>query len=348
MTSPFDPQTFRDLELPRLLPLGRNLHAASFYLMKLLPARFMLDRAEASGQLQPGGVICETTSGTFGLALAMLSAVRGYRLILVSDPAIDAPLHQRLLELGAQIEIVEKPYEVGGFQQARLDRLNALLAQHPGSYCPSQYGNADNPRSYALVAEHLAERLGAIDCLIGPVGSGGSMSGTARFLRALNPNLHVIAVDTPSSVVFGQPDGKRLLRGLGNSLVPPNVDHTQFDEVHWVGAPEAFLATRHLHRQHALFMGGTSGAAHLVADWYARQNPDQKVVAIFPDEGHRYVTTIYNDDWLRTLPGWTGYLPDAPALVSHPLDVRPSWSRLYWGRRSLHEVLEGYRTGEAA
>jgi cysteine synthase A len=343
-----DARGFPDYELPRLVRLAANLHGAAFFLMKLLPARHMLDRAEAEGRLRPGGTICETTSGTFGLALAMLAALRGYRLILVSDPAIDEHLHRRLLELGVTLDIVETPYEVGGFQRARLDRLHAALAANPGSFCPSQYGNADNPRAYAAVAEQIAERLGPIDCLVGTVGSGGSMSGIAHFMRHLNPDLHVIGIDTPNSVVFGQPDGKRLLRGLGNSLVPPNVDHAQFDEVHWVGAPEAFRATRHLHQRHALYQGGTSGAAYLVADWWARNHPDRTVVALFPDEGHRYASTIYDNAWLASLPGWTGILPEAPALVDHPADVRPGWTRFFWGRRSLDAVLADRTLAEAA
>ncbi len=347
-TLPLARRGFPDHELPRLVRLSGNLHGAAFFLMKLLPARHMLDRAAADGRLKPGGTICETTSGTFGLALAMLAAVRGYKLILVSDPAIDESLHRRLLELGVTLEIVETPYEVGGFQTARLDRLRAALEANPGSFCPSQYSNADNPRAYAEVAEQIAERIGPVDCLVGAVGSGGSMSGLARFLRHLNPDLHVIGVDTPHSVVFGQPDGKRLLRGLGNSLVPPNVDHRQFDEVHWVGAPEAFLATRRLHQRHALYQGGTSGAAYLVADWWAQTHPDRKVVTLFPDEGHRYVATIHNDDWLATLPGWTGVLPDAPQTVTHPSDVRAGWSRFPWGRRTLDDVVTARELAEAA
>lgn len=89
--------------------------------------------------------------------------------------------------------------------------------------------------------------------MIGTVGSGGSMSGLSRLLRLTNPDLKSIGIDTPASVVFGQPDGPRTLRGLGNSLMPKNVDHSQFDEVHWVTATEAYQATRELHRNHALF-----------------------------------------------------------------------------------------------
>lgn len=326
-------RSFPDHELPRLVALSPTLVGCAFFLMKLLPARFMLDQAQAAGRLLPGGTICETTSGTFGLALAMLAAVRGYRLILVSDPAIDPHLGRQLQQLGAEVIIVEHPHATGGYQRARLDRLAMVMASNPGSYCPSQYDNPDNPGAYQLLSQFLLNRLGRIDCLIGPVGSGGSMSGTAKQLRLHSPALHVIAVDTTNSVLFGLPDGKRPLRGLGNSLMPPNLDHSQFDEVHWVGAEEAFAATRRLHRDHGLFMGGTSGAAHLVADWWSRHHPEQRCVVMLPDEGHRYSSTIYDDAWLQTLPRWTGAIPNSPYLVSDLSTVKPCWSRHLWNRQ---------------
>ena len=128
MAFPSDARSFHDLELPRLFRLRDNLFGASFHLMKLLPARMILDRAETAGLISEGCTICETTSGTFGLALAMLARVRGYRLILVSDPAIDRHLHRRLEELGTVVEIIANPAEVGGFQRARLDRLHACCS----------------------------------------------------------------------------------------------------------------------------------------------------------------------------------------------------------------------------
>ena len=258
------------LERPRIVQLRQNLFACCFQLMKLLPARFMLDRAEDRGELCAGNLICETTSGTFGLALAKLGAIRGYRVKLISDPAVDPYLATRLKALGADVEIVAKPDGAHGFQGARLSRLHDVLDANPGAYWPKQYDNSDNPLSYSLVAENLAEIVGQVDCLVGSVGSGGSMSGTARFLRDVFPALHVSGVDTHGSVLFGQPDGPRTLRGLGNSIIPGNLDHSQFDDVHWVTAVEALTALRQLHIQHGLFMGPTSGASILVADWMAR------------------------------------------------------------------------------
>jgi cysteine synthase len=333
-------QTITDaLALPRLVRLSENLFAASFVLMKLLPARFILDRARDSGLLRRGSVIVETTSGTFGLALAMISAIRGYRLILVSDPAIDDALKRRLEELGCRVEIVTEPASVGGFQRARLNRMAELQAECPDHFSPSQYDNPHNPGAYAPLAELLSEAIGEIDVLVGTVGSGGSMCGTGYYLRSVNPHLKVFGVDTPGSVLFGQPDGKRMLRGLGNSLMPKNLDHSVFDEVHWVTAAEAFRATRILHQSQALFQGGTSGATYMIASWFARQNPGARVVMLFPDEGYRYQDTIYNDNWLRSRNLWLTGLPVEPQLLNHPAEACTQWSCFQWQRRRYEQVM---------
>ncbi|TPM14800.1 pyridoxal-phosphate dependent enzyme [Mesorhizobium sp. B2-3-5] len=340
----------QDFEGPRLVPLGADFFAASFFLMKLLPARFMLERAAEQGHLRPGATICESSSGTFGLALAMLAAQYGYRLILVSDWALDRHLRRRLIELGAEVAIVDRPAPIGGLQQSRLDRLDVYLRDIPGSYWPSQYHNPDNPLSYGKVAEQLVDRVGLIDCLVGPVGSGGSMSGTSRYLRALFPDLHAIGVDTPNSVLFGQPSSKLDLSGLGGNILPGNVDHSQFDEVHWLTPAEVFHATHQLHRSHGLFMGPTSGAAYRVAEWWSRNNPGKTVVVLFPDEGHRYVETVYDQQWLETIAGWPGPFPANPVTVAAPTQPMASWSRFAWKRRTLDAVLAtaGAGHGQAA
>ena len=335
-------------ELPRLIQLSQNLFAASFFLMKLLPANFILERAKDAGLIRPGSTIIETTSGTFGLALAIHCALKGYHLILVSDPAVDESLKRRLEQLGAKVDIVTEPAPKGGFQRSRLDRMAQLQAEHPDHFWPSQYDNPHNAGAYAPVAELLVESLGAFDCLVGSVGSGGSTCGTSNYLRLLLRDLQTIGVDTHGSVLFGQPDGKRQLRGLGNSLMPKNVDHTVFDEVHWVSAAEAFRATRLLHQTKALFKGGTSGAAYLVANWWAMQHPDKRVVVLLPDDGYRYQETIYNDQWLHENNLWLTSLPLGPRLVANPIEAGPEWSRFLWNRRTYEEVMSLSSTIEVA
>lgn len=325
--------------LPKLINVKENLIVANFFLMKLLPASYILDRAREENLIKEGSRIIETTSGTFGRALAILCAERGYELILVSDPAIDNQLKRCLEDLGARVEIVEKPARVGGFQRARLDRMAELQTHFPNHFSPSQYANPYNPKAYAPFVELLNEAVGPINCLVGSVGSGGSMSGTGNYLRRFYPNMRAIGVDTFGSVLFGQPDAKRSLRGLGNSLMPPNLDHTIFDEVHWVSAAAAFRATREIHRKHALFVGPTSGATFLAADWWASRNPDSITVALLPDEGYRYIDTVYQDSWLTENGLDLSKLPDEPQLVSYPHEAKPEWANIMWNRRTYKEVL---------
>lgn len=331
---------FDDYLMPRLSRLRENLVAGAFYVMKLLPARAILDAAVAEGKLKPGYDVFESTSGTFGLALALLAPEYGYKLTLVSDPVIDPMLEKRLKELGARVEIVQNKV-AGGYQLARLERLQALMEESPAYFFTNQYHNPYNTKGYEPLAEDLVKRLGEFDILVGTVGTGGSMCGTARKLRELLPSVKIVGVDTHRSVVFGQPNGERLLRGLGNSLVAENVDHTLFDEVHWVSAAEGYLATRMLHSDHGLYMGGTSGASWMVADWIARKHPEKRVVCLLPDEGYRYQHTVYNDEWLANLPDWSNQLPENPLPVSRPDENTRNWCYLDWNRRTLAEMQKG-------
>ncbi len=341
ITAPF-PSAVAAFELPRVVRLD-GIFAAVFSLMKLLPARFIVDEAERSGALEPGDRVIETSSGTFGLGLAMVCRARGYDLSIVGDPIVDAALRRRLGLLGAEVTIVSGPALQRGVQRARLERLERVCARYPRHFVPRQYDNPSNARAYRPVADLISESLGEVDCLVATVGSGGSSCGTAAALREAHPHLRLIGIDTPGSVLFGTAERTRLLRGLGSSIHPRNVNHRMFDEVHWVGAPEAFRMTRSLFADHGLFMGPTSGAAYLVARWWAARHPDARVVALMPDEGNRYERTVYDERWLRRVGAWRGDSPSSPVAVEHPADVRDGWSRLAWGRRSLSEV-----TGAAA
>lgn len=328
-------------QLPRLIRLAPNLYAACFTLMKMVPARFILRRAAEQGRLEPGTVIVETTSGTFGLALAMQAVHLDRRLILVSDPVIDERLYRRLTDLGAVVERVTAAQGrvAGGYQAARLARLEAIMADLDAAFCPWQYSNPDNPRAYSAVAEYFLECLGQVDCITGPVGSGGSMCGTVTHVRALLPECRAIGVDSHSSVLFGHPDGPRELRGMGMSLMPDNLDHRVFDQVHWTAPAPAYRATRQLHQRHALFMGPSSGAAYLAARWWAAANPDALTVVMMPDEGYRYQDTVYDDDWLAERGPLDEALPAEPVMIDDPGHPVGSWMAFDWARRSYDEVM---------
>ncbi|UYM03649.1 hypothetical protein L0C25_13930 [Solicola gregarius] len=141
-----------------------------------------------------------------------------------------------------------------------------------------------------------------------------------------------MGVDTHGSVLFGMQDRPRVLRGLGNSLMPPNVAHDAFTSVHWVNAAEATTATRRLLREEALFRGPTSGASYLVAEWVKLQHPNDTVVAIMADEGERYLDTVYNPGWRREHDCVLKHLPATPAEVASPAEAQElgTWSRIDW------------------
>ncbi|WP_018431346.1 PLP-dependent cysteine synthase family protein [Hoeflea sp. 108] len=336
----FEVDYFRALETPRLAPLGPNIVAAAFPLMKLMPARFILDQAERSGELKAGAHIVETTSGTFGMAVALLAAARGFPLTLVTAATlIDQTYQHRLERLGAKV--VALADERGdGNQAGRLAYLRELQENEPGVFWTRQYDSPGNWQSYARLAEQFVRAMGQIDWLVGCIGTGGSLCGTGTFLRQIFPHLKVAAVDTHRSVLFGQPLGKRMLRGLGNSVIPANVRHHLVDEVHWVGAYAAYHQAHSLMRDRGIFMGPTSGAAALVGNWIARTNPDATVAVIMPDEGHRHANAVYDDDWLTTLPGWPCEPVQEPETL---LTIEPraewEWTRFEWSRRHLEDVI---------
>lgn len=324
--------------LPKIIKLGPGLYGAAFTLMKTLPARKILENAVKGGMIGERTVVVETTSGTFGLGLAMECALRNIPLVLVSDPVIDDRLRNRLEDLGAQVDIVERPAPTGGFQEARLKRLEEIMDELPDHFCPRQYDNPDNPHSYAEVAELILENIGPINCLVGPVGSGGSMCGTSTYIRRLLPDMKAIGVDTFGSILFGLKPGERQLRGLGNGILPKNLDHRVFDEVHWVTRDLAYRSTRVLHQSHALYMGPTSGASYQVAQWNSDQGSGGATVALLPDEGYRYENIYADVRNARRNTRKQADLGSAPLKVEHPYMAAPEWSYMKWNRRSLSEV----------
>jgi cysteine synthase A len=240
--------------------------------------------------------IIETSSGTMALGLALVGTSLGHQVHIVTDPRIDPITLAKLKATGCTVHIVEQMTHEG-WQGARLERLHQLMEQYPNAFWPRQYENPGNQRAYTELAQELLEDLDTVDILVAAVGSGGSLCGTAQALLVTNPHLRVVAVDAVGSVIFGQPDHPyRLQSGLGNSLVPANVDFSVIDEVHWLNDQEAFAATRELARTETIFAGNSSGSVYAVARWLSTMvSKTTKIVAIFPDRGDRYVSTIYNE-----------------------------------------------------
>jgi cysteine synthase A len=268
--------------------------------MKDRPALHMVAKAIERGELVPGARIIESTSGTLGLGLALAGIVHRHPVTLVTDPGMEPIMHQLLMAYGADVEVVSQPHPTGGWQQARRDRVDQVMARYPGSWCPDQYNNPDNVDAYAPLAMELVAQLGRIDVLVCSVGTGGHSAGIGRVLREFFPDLRMVGVDTIGSTIFGQPARPRLMRGLGSSIYPSNVDYKAFDEVHWVAPAEAVAVCRRLATTHHATGGWSVGAVALVAGWLARvENPHTRIAAVFPDGPHRYFDTVYSDDYCR-------------------------------------------------
>ena len=297
--------------------------------MKDRPALHMVQRARARGLLRAGARIVESTSGSLGLGLALAGMTYGHPVTVVTDPGLEPIVQNMLRAYGADVDVVSEPHPIGGWQQARKDRVAQLLAADPDAWCPDQYSNPDNIDAYRSLACELLDQLGRIDVLVCSVGTGGHSAGVARVLREFNPDLKVIGVDTIGSTIFGQPASTRLMRGLGSSIYPRNVDYSLFDEVHWVAPAEAVWAARSLAATHHASGGWSVGAVALVAGWAARtMAADTTIAAVFPDGPQRYFDTIYNDDYCRQH-GLLGHLPPAePAVITDPGErVVQSWTR---------------------
>ncbi|RAL21398.1 PLP-dependent cysteine synthase family protein [Thermoflavimicrobium daqui] len=266
--------------------------------MKDRVAKQTILTAKLSGELKDGMPIIESSSGTMACGVALVGRHLGHEVHIVTDPRIDSITYAKLVSLGCQVHIV-KEMGKNGWQSARLERLYELMEEFPDAFWPRQYENPENPRAYQELAIEVMNDIKRVDILVGSVGSGGSLSGTASALKKFNPNLKVVAVDATGSVIFGQPDRPtRLQGGLGNSLVAQNVDFSVIDYVHWLNDEEAFASTLQLARNEHIFAGNSSGSVYMVACWLASQvSQDCHIVAIFPDRGDRYTDTIYNHQY---------------------------------------------------
>jgi cysteine synthase len=326
--------------MPELIQLDSNLIMASFHLMKLMPAKYVIEKALKEKRLDPAYPIVETSSGTYALGIGIICAELGIPFHIVSDPAIDDDLQRRLNDLGGEVQILTQALTADNPQIFRLNTLKDYLHNHPGSFWPSQYNNPDNQLAYSLLADYFLENIGDQFTLVGTVGSGGSTSGTIQSLRKTNSKINLVGVDTFGSVLFGLENGKRMLRGLGNSILPGNLQHDLFDEIHWVSAQDAFTHTRQLHAKKSCFHGPTTGAAYQVAKWKAEQNKDEIVVFIAPDTGHRYHANVYNDIWLKEVGLYGTTTTLSPHEVSKPIDAKDPWAYFKWNRKPYHEVIK--------
>ena len=252
----------------------------------------MIREAEEAGLLSPGGTIIEPTSGNTGIGLAAMGIARGYRVILTMPDSMSAERRALLRAYGAQLVLTPGTQGMSG----AIAKAEELAAQLPGSWIAGQFENGANPRAHYLTTgpEIWRDTDGRVDIFVAGAGTGGTLSGTGRYLKEQNPAVRIVAVEPASSPLLTEGRaGPHGLQGIGANFVPKNLDLSLIDEIIPVTEADAYAAGRLLARTEGLLCGITAGAAlHAAAELAKRpENRGKVIVALLPDTGDRYLST---------------------------------------------------------
>lgn len=255
-------------------------------------AKSMVEAAEAAGQLRPGSIIIEPTSGNTGIGLAAIAAARGYQLILTMPETMSVERRNLLKAYGAQIVLTDGAAGMSG----AIAKANELAAQTPDSFVPGQFENPANPAAhYATTGPEIWQDTdGAIDILVAGVGTGGTLSGAGRYLKEKNPAVRVVAVEPKASpVLSGGQAGPHKIQGIGAGFVPATLDTGIYDEIIPVENDDAFATGRAIARSEGVLVGISSGAAAWAAVQLAKrpENEGKRIVVVLTDTGERYLST---------------------------------------------------------
>ena len=302
----------------------------------------MIEAAEASGALKPGGTIVEPTSGNTGVGLAMVAQQKGYHCIFVCPDKVSEDKRNVLKAYGA--EVVVCPTAVAPEHPDSYYNVSDRLAGQPGAWKPDQYSNPHNPRSHYETTgpEIWRQTDGKITHFVAGVGTGGTISGIGRYLKEQNPSVQVVGADPEGSVYSGGTGRPYLVEGVGEDFWPETYDRAIADRIIEVSDADSFAFTRRLAREDALLVGGSSGMAAYAAKQLAEElaaegRTDAVIVVLLPDSGRGYLTKVFNDEWLASygfptgseaaaektvgevLRGKSGQLPDL--VHTHPTET---------------------------
>ena len=265
-------------------------------------AERMIDAAEKDGSLQPGGTIVEPTSGNTGVGLAMVAQQRGYKCIFVCPDKVSEDKRNVLKAYGAQVVVC--PTAVDPEDPRSYYSVSDRLSGEPGAWKPDQYSNPNNPRShYETTGPEIWEQTdGTVTHFVAGVGTGGTISGTGRYLKeASNSSVKIIGADPEGSVYSGGSGRPYLVEGVGEDFWPTAYDPGIADEIVAVSDHDSFDMTRRMAREEGLLVGGSCGMAVVAAlRVAAKAEPGSLVVVLLPDSGRGYLSKVFNEDWLSS------------------------------------------------
>lgn len=283
---------------------------------KYRTARSLVADLDRRGLLRADSIVIESTSGNVGVALAQICLTRGVGFLAVVDPKATPENVKKMQALGAEIELVSVPDEVGGFLMSRLQRVQELRRRSPRYVWTNQYSNWANPMVHYLEtgAEILEQCDAPPEAVFVPVSTGGTLAGIGRYFRENSPRTLIVGVDAQGSVVFGGTPGVRKLTGIGASRRSDFLSPNHYDDHLLVSDQQAFSFCRALAASTGYALGGSSGAAVAACVRFLETRPHlSDAVCLSPDGGENYASTIYDDDWLRRA-GLAAQVGDCPPM----------------------------------